>query len=196
MPNEKKYFKMDPIMSAGIRAAGNPVAAKMIVDTNKLTGGAKKLVEGVARKAMKMDDVRNPGGYLTPEAVMKLNGNGKDSKSGSPYPDGDPTKVDWSKTPKFQRDEVALDLASKSGTVYRRYNVPGDLAKDLKKPNLSGMRVTEEILAANINNAPSSIRNKWKNWFSNAQREKFEYFKANYPDAFKQMLSGTKYKIK
>lgn len=196
MPNEKKYFKMDPVMQAGIKAAGNPVAAKMIVDTNKLNEGAKKLVEGVAKKAMKMDEVRDPAGYLTPKAVMQLNGNGKDSKSGSPYPDGDPNKVDWNKTPKFQKDEVALDQSSRSGIVYRRYNVPENLAKDLKKPNFSGMRVTEEILAANINNAPPSIRNKWKNWFSTAQKEKLDYFKINHPDAYNQMLSGKMYKIK
>lgn len=120
----------------------------------------------------------------------------KDSKSGNPYPDGDPNKVDWNKTPKFQKDEVALDQSTRSGTVYRRYNVPSNLAKDLNKPNLSGMRVTEEVLVANINNAPRSIRNKYRGWFQNAQREKFQYFQKNHPDAFKQMLGGKKYKIK
>ena len=128
--------------------------------------------------------------------AMKNEHNGKDSKSGSPYPDGNPNKVDWNKTPKFQKDEVAIDQSSRSGTVYRRYNVPSNLANDLKKPKMSGMRVTEEVLVANINNAPPSVRNKYKGWFQNAQREKFEYFKENHPDAFKQMLSGTKYKIK
>ena len=70
--SENFAFEMDPAMRAGVNAAGNPAAAKMIVDTNKLTGGAKKLVEGVAKKAMKMDDVRGPAGYLTPNAVMQL----------------------------------------------------------------------------------------------------------------------------
>ena len=119
----------------------------------------------------------------------------KDSKSGNPYPDGDPNKVDWSKTPKLQRDEVALDQSTRSGTVYRRYNVPSNLAKDLNKPKMAGMRVTEEVLAANINNMPSSKRNKYRGWFQNAQREKMQYFKENHPDAFKQMLKGKKYKI-
>ena len=126
--------------------------------------------------------------------AMQNNG-GKDSKSGSPYPDGDPNKVDWSKTPKLQKDEVALDQSTRSGTVYRRYNVPSNLAKDLGKPKMAGMRVTEEVLAANINNMPRSKRNKYRVWFQNAQKEKFEYFKKNHPDAFNQMLSGKKYKI-
>jgi len=127
--------------------------------------------------------------------AMKNDPNGKDSKSGSPYPDGDVTKVDFNKTTKLLRDEVALDQASRSGKVYRRYNVPQNLANDLGKPKMAGMRVTEEVLAANINNMPRSKRNKYKGWFQNAQRERFQYFRKNHPKAFQQMLKGKKYKI-
>ena len=138
------------------------------------------------------DDAFRMDSYATQYAMQ--NNHDKDSRSGNPYPDGDPTKVDWSKTPKHQKDEVALDQA-RGGTVYRRYNVPEDLAKSVGNPKLSGKRVTEDVLAAYINNSPRRVRDQYRGWFQNAQREKMQYFKENHPDVFNQMLKGKKYKI-
>tara|TARA_B100001564_G_scaffold239105_1_gene202296 strand:- start:1624 stop:2121 length:498 start_codon:yes stop_codon:yes gene_type:complete len=46
MPNNENYFKMDPVMNAGVAAAGKPAAAKMVVDQSipsamPLTGDTK-----------------------------------------------------------------------------------------------------------------------------------------------------------
>jgi|5B_taG_2_1085324.scaffolds.fasta_scaffold01450_7 hypothetical protein len=151
--SENFAFEMDPAMRAGVNAAGNPAAAKMIVDTNKLTGGAKKLVEGVAKKAMKMDDVRGPAGYLTPNAVMQLTDDQKRNLvSGNNVTiDSGGTTLNTSVQGESKSNSTTVNKSGGSGTSYSEAYKNADKTK---YPTLASF--TEAAKAYNKSKSSSS----------------------------------------
>lgn len=84
MPNKGNYFRMDPGMQKGVKEAGNP-KFKMdpvgqedddVNNDGKVNSTDKYLKNrrdkiAAQKETMKMDDMRNPAGYMTPDAIKK-----------------------------------------------------------------------------------------------------------------------------
>tara|TARA_R100001440_G_scaffold7686_1_gene14989 strand:- start:984 stop:1904 length:921 start_codon:yes stop_codon:yes gene_type:complete len=97
MPNKANYFKMDPRMQEGVKKAGDPKfkmdpVGKEDSDVNndgKVNSTDKYLKNrrdkiAAQKQTMKMDDMRNSAGYMTPDAIkttaMKQEHNSKDTE--------------------------------------------------------------------------------------------------------------------
>lgn len=97
MPNKGNYFKMDPGMQKGVKEAGDPKfkmdpVGKEDSDVNndgKVNSTDKYLKNrrdkiAAQKETMKMDNMRNSAGYMTPDAIkttaMKQEHNKKDTQ--------------------------------------------------------------------------------------------------------------------
>ena len=72
--NKQPGFMMNPQIQNGIKAAGNPAAARMIVDTKKLNPGQAKMVESIAKKQNAMAMTHRAGAYMGLEKTRDANG--------------------------------------------------------------------------------------------------------------------------
>ena len=72
--NKQPGFMMNPQIQNGIKAAGNPAVARMMVDTKKLNPGQAKMVESIAKKQNAMAMTHKPGTYMAMDKTRDANG--------------------------------------------------------------------------------------------------------------------------